>query len=42
MSDDEFADLKINWIIENERIDLVEEFLKQNKEFKNKKKQYNF
>ena len=42
MSDDEFVDLKINWIIENERIDLVEEFLKQNKEFKNKKKQYNF
>ena len=42
MSDDEFADLKINWIIENERIDLVEEFLKQNKEFKNKKKAVQF
>ena len=42
MSDDEFVDLKINWIIENERIDLVEEFLKQNKEFKNKKKAVQF
>ena len=37
MSDDEFADLKINWIIENERIDLVEEFLKQKKSLKIKK-----
>ena len=34
--EDEFADLKINWLIKNQRTDLIENFLKQNKEFKSK------
>jgi hypothetical protein len=38
MSDKEFIDLKINWMIENKRSDLIEEFLKQNISFHNKKK----
>jgi hypothetical protein len=38
MSDEEFADLKINWLIKNQRSDLIESFLKQNKEFKSKSK----
>ncbi len=38
MSDVEFIDLKINWLIENKRIDLIEKFLKQNNTFPNKKK----
>ncbi|MDB9752463.1 hypothetical protein OAA95_01245 [Pelagibacteraceae bacterium] len=38
MSDKEFIDLKINWMIENKRSDLIEEFLKQNIFFHNKKK----
>ena len=38
MSDKEFIDLKINWMIENKRSDLIEEFLKQNTSFHNKKK----
>ncbi len=40
MDDKEFTDLKINWLIENKRIDLVEKFLKQNETFHNKKKNY--
>ncbi len=38
MDNKEFIDLKINWMIRNKRSDLIEEFLKQNNEFHNKKK----
>ena len=38
MNEEEFADLKINWLIKNKRTDLIEIFLKQNKEFKSKSK----
>jgi len=38
MSEKEFVDLKINWLIQNERVDLMESFLKQNKQFESKKK----
>ena len=38
MSDKEFIDIKINWMISNERLDLIEKFLKQNIVFHNKKK----
>ena len=38
MNEEEFVNLKINWMIENKRIDLIEKFLKQNNTFPNKKK----
>ena len=38
MEEKEFVNLKINWMIENKRIDLIEKFLKQNNTFPNKKK----
>ena len=38
MNEKEFIDLKINWLIENDRIDLLESFLKQNKKFDSKSK----
>ena len=38
MDEKEFVDLKINWLIENKRVDLIERFLKQNNSFPNKKK----
>jgi len=38
MEIEEFAKIKIDWLIENDRIDLIENFLKQNKEFRGKKK----
>ena len=38
MNEDEFTDLKINWLIKNKRSSLLESFLKQNEEFKNKSK----
>ena len=38
MKEDEFADLKINWLIQNKRSVLVEKFLKQNQEFNSKSK----
>ena len=38
MNEDEFADLKINWLIKNQRSDLIEDFLKQNENFKSKSK----
>ena len=38
MKDEEFIDLRINWMIDNKRSDLIEEFLKQNKTFHNKKR----
>ena len=36
MSEQEFADLKIKWIIKNKRTDLIESFLKQNEDFEQK------
>ena len=38
MSEKEFVDLKINWLIENDRLDLIESFLKQNDQFDSKSK----
>ena len=38
MEEKEFLDLKIDWLIDNKRIDLIEKFLKQNQTFPNKKK----
>jgi hypothetical protein len=42
MSEDEFTDLKINWLIKKQRSDLIENFLKQNAEFKSKSKAVQF
>ena len=42
MSQGEFANLKINWLINNQRSDLIESFLKQNEEFKGKDKAVQF
>ena len=36
MKEEEFTSLKLNWIIENQRLDLLENFLNQNEEFKGK------
>ena len=38
MTEKEFVDLKINWLIENNRIELIESFLKQNEQFESKSK----
>ena len=38
MTDKEFVDLKVNWLIQNDRISLIESFLKQNEQFVNKSK----
>ncbi|MDC3157182.1 hypothetical protein OA669_01375 [Candidatus Pelagibacter bacterium] len=38
MDEKEFIDLKINWLIENDRINLIESFLKQNEKFDSKSK----
>ena len=38
MNNKEFVDLKINWLIDNNKSDLVEDFLKQNEEFDGKSK----
>ena len=38
MSEKEFANLKIDWLIKNDRDNLIESFLKQNQEFDSKKK----
>tara|TARA_B100000575_G_scaffold277317_1_gene263542 strand:+ start:563 stop:2293 length:1731 start_codon:yes stop_codon:yes gene_type:complete len=38
MEEKEFVDLKINWLMENKKIELIEKFLKQNNTFPNKKK----
>ena len=38
MEEKEFVNLKIYWMIENKRVDLIEKFLKQNNTFPNKKK----
>ncbi len=36
MNEKEFVELKVNWLIENNRLDLLENFLRQNKEFEGK------
>ena len=38
MKEKELVNLKIDWMIENKKIDLIEKFLKQNTTFPNKKK----
>ena len=38
MTEKEFVDLKINWLIQNDKIDLIENFLKQNEQFESKSK----
>ena len=38
MTEKEFVDLKINWLIRNDRTDLIESFLKQNEQFSSKSK----
>ena len=38
MNEKEFVDLKINWLIENDRIKLIGSFLKQNEQFDSKSK----
>ena len=38
MSEKEFVNLKVDWLIKNNRIDLIESFLKQNQEFESKSK----
>ena len=38
MSQKEFVKLKINWLIDNNRIELIESFLKQNEQFESKNK----
>ena len=38
MTEKEFVDLKINWLIKNDRANLIENFLKQNEEFDSKSK----
>jgi hypothetical protein len=38
MAEKEFVDLKINWLIQNDREDLLENFLKQNEQFDSKSK----
>ena len=38
MTEKEFVDLKLNWLIENDRVELIESFLKQNDQFDSKSK----
>ena len=38
MDNKDFVNLRINWLIENDRSELIENFLKQNNEFDNKSK----
>ena len=38
MTEKEFVELKINWLIKNNKVDLIESFLKQNDEFESKGK----
>ena len=42
MDEKEFANLKISWLIENNRSELIESFLKQNKNFNGKKRAVQF
>ena len=38
MTEKEFVDIKVNWLIQNDRVDLLESFLKQNEQFNSKSK----
>ncbi len=38
MTQREFVDLKIDWLIQNEKVELIESFLKQNEQFDSKSK----
>ena len=38
MKEKEFVDIKINWLIQNDRVELIESFLKQNEQFDSKSK----
>ena len=38
MTEEEFLNIKFDWLIENKKNDLIESFLNKNKNFKNKKK----
>ena len=38
MNEKEFVNLKVDWLINNNRLELIENFLKQNKEFEGKSK----
>ncbi len=38
MTEKEFVDIKINWLINNDRTELIESFLKQNDQFESKSK----
>ncbi len=42
MEEEEFVNLKVEWLIKNNRLDLIEKFLKQNKEFKSKSRAVQF
>ena len=42
MSEKEFVNLKIDWLIKNDRVELIESFLKQNQEFESKGKAVQF
>ena len=42
MSEKEFLSLKINWLINKNRSELIENFLKQNQEFEGKSKLIQF
>ena len=38
MTEKEFVNLKINWLIKNDRVEMIENFLKQNEQFDSKSK----
>ena len=42
MLDNEFVSLKIDWLIQNDRVELLESFLKQNEQFESKSKAVQF
>ena len=42
MSEKEFVDMKINWLIKNNRVETIENFLKQNDEFESKSRAVQF
>ena len=42
MTEKEFVNFKIDWLIKNDRVELIESFLKQNQEFESKSKAVQF
>ena len=42
MTEEEFVNLKIDWLIKNDRVELIENFLNQNQEFESKGKAVQF